>query len=357
MIRRSLLFLIPLMACNMAGGQQADTGTTAPTVKATTRGKVVTGDGQLTEYVRRIFQDSKGNYWFGSNGDGIYHYVPETGTLELFNTDEGLAGYQVTGILEDRKGHIWISTNAGVSRFDPSAPLGTNAFTNYTAKDGLPNDRCWSIYEARDGRIWVGTATGVCRSRAEAMAGDGPFFEPLSLPGVGSEEPAAYWIACITQDSAGDLWFATREVGALRYDGRAVRWFDVKDGLGDHELACIREASTGGLWITSMNNGIAHFDGAAVKHFAAPHDIGNNEVWTVFEDRDGDIWFSSEGFGVYRFNGNTLRNYSTEQGLGVIAVQTIHQDRAGRMWFGGGGGLYRLEGDTMVHVKRNGPWK
>ncbi|MBK8341701.1 MAG: hypothetical protein IPK99_17770 [Flavobacteriales bacterium] len=58
-----------------------------------------------------------------------------------------------------------------------------------------------------------------------------------------------------------------------------------------------------------------------------------------------------------------MRNFSTKQGLGVLAVQTIYppappaQDREGRMWFGGGGGLYRLEGDTMIQVERNGPWR
>ncbi|MBK6832035.1 MAG: hypothetical protein IPG92_15475 [Flavobacteriales bacterium] len=77
----------------------------------------------------------------------------------------------------------------------------------------------------------------------------------------------------------------------------------------------------------------------------------------MYEDRQGNIWFSSEGYGVYRYDGSSLRNYSTKQGLGVLAVQTIHQDREGRMWFGGGGGLYRLEGDTMKQVERNGPWR
>lgn len=360
-MKRSLILILVSTALVACGQQHSNTATMAVVAPSTlpTLGKVVAGDGQLTEYVRRIFQDSKGNYWFGSNGDGIYHYVPDAGLLEVFSTDEGLAGHQVTGILEDRKGDIWISTNGGVSRFDPSAPLGTNAFTNYTTKEGLPSNGCWSIYEARDGAIWVGTGTGVCRSRPEAKPGDGAFFEPLALPAVGGIGTGAYWIACITQDSGGDLWFATRGEGALRYDGRAVRWFDVTEGLGDNELACIREASTGGLWISSMNKGLAHFNGKAVEHFAAPDDIGNNEVWTVFEDRDKNIWFSSEGFGVYRLDpaADALRNYSTKEGLGVLAVQTIYQDREGTMWFGGGGGLYRLEGDSMVHVKRNGPWR
>ena len=85
--------------------------------------------------------------------------------------------------------------------------------------------------------------------------------------------------------------------------------------------------------------------------------IGNDEVCAIYEDKNGNIWFSSEGFGVYRFNGESLTNFSKEQGLEVGAVQTIFEDREGRFWVGGGGGLYRYDGNSFVNVTKNGPWK
>ncbi len=162
----------------------------------------------------------------------------------------------------------------------------------------------------------------------------------------------------MVQDRTGDLWFATREVGIFRYNGNGFQRITAREGLADDEVACVLNDSKGRVWVSSMNEGLVCLvDGQVVKRFTAPADIGDGEVWTVIEDRAGDIWFSSEGFGVYRYDGSTLRNYSTKQGLGVLAVQSIHQDRAGRMWFGGGGGLYRLEGDTVVYVQRSGPWQ
>lgn len=351
-MRASLLLLIPLMACGAADGQNTRTEEQAAPAAHTAIGKKVVGDGQLTEYVRRIFQDSKGHYWFGSNGDGIYRYA---GTrLEVFSTEEGLAGDQVTGILEDRTGAIWIGTDGGVSRFDG------NVFTNYTMKDGLPSNGCWSIFEARDGTIWVGTAEGPCRYEAATTAphARGRFIA-MAMPSTDPQnaDGAGYWISCIAQDRAGDLWFATREAGAFRFDGRSFPRPIATKGLNDNELACILFDSKGGMWVSSMNAGLARFEGDAVQHFAAPDVIGSNEVWTMYEDREGNIWFDSEGYGVYRYDGNSLRNYAAKEGLGVLAVQTIYQDRDGTIWCGGGGGLYRLDGDTMVHVKRNGPWR
>ena len=346
MMRTSLLFLVPLMACGVAGGQQTHVDQEPALVAQGAIGKKVDGDGQLTEYVRRIFQDSQGRYWFGSNGDGIYRYDPGSGAglLEVFNTDDGLAGSQVTGILEDRNGHIWISTDGGVSRYDGQT------FATYTTKDGLPSNGCWSIFGARDGTIWVGTAAGPCRF-------DGRAFIPLVLLANNEQDAQGYWVSCITQDRTGDLLFAARGAGAFRYDGRSFPRPITTKGLDDDELACILLDSKDGMWISSMNAGLVRLDSSSVMRFSAPNDIGNNEVWTLFEDREGNIWFSSEGYGVYRYDGSSLRNYSTKQGLGVLAVQSIYQDKEGRMWFGGGGGLYRLEGDTMIQVERNGPWR
>ncbi len=341
-----LLVSTVLIACGQQQSAAPVAVEAAPPTTPATLGKQVIGDGQLTEYVRRIFQDSQGRYWFGSNGDGIYRYDPGSGAglLEVFNTDDGLAGSQVTGILEDRNGHIWSSTDGGVSRYDGQT------FTNYTTKDGLPSNACWSIFEARDGTIWVGTTAGPCRF-------DGTAFIPLVLLANNEQDAQGYWVTCITQDRAGDLLFAAREAGAFRYDGRSFPRPITTKGLDDDELTCILLDSKDGMWISSMNAGLVRLDSSSVLRFSAPNDIGNNEVWTLFEDLQGNIWFSSEGYGVYRFDGSSLRNYSTKQGLGVLAVQTIHQDREGRMWFGGGGGLYRLEGDTMIQVERNGPWR
>lgn len=347
-----LRLLIPsaLVACGLAGWRSSNGDDDPAPAARTGVGKEVTGDGQLTAYVRRIFQDSRGRYWFGSNGEGIYRY--DGSKLEVFGTNEGLAGSQVTGILEDRNGRIWISTDGGVSRYD-----GTS-FTNYTRKDGLPSNNCWSIFEARDGTIWVGTTTGPCRARPGAASGvDGTAFVPLALPLADMQDQPGFWVACIMQDRSGDLWFATRGGGVFKYNGRSFTLLNTGNGLHDDDLAWILVDSKERVWISSMNAGLAQYDEGVVMRFMAPDHIGDNEVWTIVEDREGHIWFSSERFGVYRYDGSSLRNYSTQQGLGVLAVQSIHQDREGRMWFGGGGGLYRLEGDTMVHVKRNGPWR
>jgi ligand-binding sensor domain-containing protein len=66
-----------------------------------------------------------GTLWLGSNGYGLYKRVREDkgkGTKEHFEvltTDDGLANNAVKGIVEDGQGRLWITTDNGLSVYDP----------------------------------------------------------------------------------------------------------------------------------------------------------------------------------------------------------------------------------------------
>lgn len=313
----------------------------APTQGATPLrlGERVEGAVQITAIVRRIFEDSRGHLWIGSNDEGIFRYDGES--LIRFSEADGLAGWQITGILEDSKGRIWISTNGGVSRFDGQA------FVSYTAQDGLSADRVWSLFQDRDGTLWAGTAGGLCRF-------DGERFAPIDLPAsVGLEAPGIVW--CTAQDRHGALWFGT-DRGVRILENGELRALSEPGGPGNDRVPSIAFDGEERVWITSMGSGLFRYDGRSFLHWRAPDDIGGDEVWFTTQDRAGRVWFSSEGFGVYRWDGASLCNYAAAEGLAVLAVQCVLEDRAGRIWAGGGNGLYRLEGERFVHVKRDGPW-
>ncbi len=84
---------------------------------------------QISEYVREVFQDRDGNFWFGTNGDGVCRYDGKS--LTYLSVEEGFGGRAVRGILQDNDGVMWFATNGGVSRYE------AGIFTNYTVANGL----------------------------------------------------------------------------------------------------------------------------------------------------------------------------------------------------------------------------
>src|ERR1041385_2209607 len=88
--------------------------------------KSITGDtvSETADSILVIFQDRNNNYWFGSNGHGVYRYVPsasvKTGskTFTHFSTEDGLSGNEVWEIKEDKWGNIFFNSWQGISKFD-----------------------------------------------------------------------------------------------------------------------------------------------------------------------------------------------------------------------------------------------
>ena len=58
-----------------------------------------------------------------------------------YTLKDGLSNYNIWGIEEDADGNLWISTENGLSKFDPV----TKVFVNYNEKDGLPNGHVWLV--------------------------------------------------------------------------------------------------------------------------------------------------------------------------------------------------------------------
>lgn len=85
------------------------------------------------DYITYIRQVSNDTYWLGTMGSGIIKLNVSTRKGEIFNKKNGLPNNVIYGILEDGAGNLWLSTNKGLSKFNPK----TNSVLNFTEIDGL----------------------------------------------------------------------------------------------------------------------------------------------------------------------------------------------------------------------------
>ncbi|MFT7630012.1 MAG: ligand-binding sensor domain-containing protein, partial [Mariniblastus sp.] len=113
---------------------------------------MISDDKRLSDFVRRIFHDSHGNLWFGTNGDGVIRHDGDS--LEMFSVEQGFGGVAVRGIAEDKAGNVWFGTEAGLTKYDGKS------FTKFTEREGLAHNDVWALTIDRHGEMWVGTLQG-----------------------------------------------------------------------------------------------------------------------------------------------------------------------------------------------------
>ncbi len=300
---------------------------------------------QISEYVRKVFQDREGDFWFGTNGDGVCRYDGKS--LKYFSVEQGFGGRAVRGILQDEDGAMWFGTDGGVSRYKDGA------FTNYTLANGLFDNEVWSMMRDRSGAIWVGTQAGVSRF-------DGASFVPFPIPRAEVENPVSRFnptvVWSMAEDQQGNIWFGTDGEGARKYDGKSFTTYTTKNGLAGDTVRCVYADRGGRIWLGTDGAGVSRYDGTSFKHFTTKDGLSNDRVFGVLEDKAGDLWFSTLGAGACRYDGTSFTAYGPSSGLTRTHVQSMFEDKDGTLWFGCSGGLFRFDGKSFINVTRNGPW-
>ncbi|MFA5546628.1 MAG: two-component regulator propeller domain-containing protein [Sphaerochaetaceae bacterium] len=115
-------------------------------------------DEMLTNKFFSITESKEGVFWIGTRGGGLVKFQPENFDFKVFTEKDGLPNNVVYEALVDKSGIVWLTTNWGLSRFNPDQLN----FTNYDVTDGIQSNEFnlnAAIY-ASDGEILVGGMNG-----------------------------------------------------------------------------------------------------------------------------------------------------------------------------------------------------
>lgn len=127
--------------------------------------------------------------WLSSYRVGFGKYNLHTKHLKLYTPAEGLANSIVYGSLMDSQGYAWISTNTGLSRFDPVR----ETFTNFDVYDGLQNNEFigGSFLLLKNGEMVFGGVNGF------------NIFRPQGLQRNSNQSPVAITDVKVMNESVG----------------------------------------------------------------------------------------------------------------------------------------------------------
>ena len=128
-----------------------------------------TEDGLSSERVISLAQGSDGRIWIGTDAGGLNALDPETGSVETFPIDRtGAAGLPADTIFSIYGGDpdaLWIGTRgAGLVRLDlAAAAAGSAVFESISEMQGLANDVIYGIRPDDAGGLWLSSNAGLSR--------------------------------------------------------------------------------------------------------------------------------------------------------------------------------------------------
>lgn len=310
---------------------------------------------ELDNQIWEVYQDTKEVFWFGSNGNGIYHF---DGTiLKQITTQDGLVDDHIRGIQEDTKGNIYIETPRGVSKFD-----GKKLTTLKVLKSAN------SQWKNEPTDLWF-SGIGDYLYRF-----DGEWLHDLSLPEQDSllfmvdsimslEEVnySPYKVYGIDKDKEGNIWFGTVKAGAFRYDGTSFLWFGEQElsTLPDGRVPGVRsmiQDKDGYFWLsnfyskykitTDLNQGYEK-----VKAVDLPNQLVKDKILyfnSGISDNEGNLWMTTYRGGIWNYDGNRLTNEELHNGTESVLLISIYKDNNGTIWLGtNNDGVYKQNGSEF----------
>lgn len=110
------------------------------------------------DYITSILDGNNGIYWFGTFGSGLIKWNERTKKAVVYNKAHGLPNDVIYGIVSDKNGKLWLSTNKGLSLFDPR----TERAKNYSEIDGLMSNEfnLGAYMKSKTGQLYFGGIYG-----------------------------------------------------------------------------------------------------------------------------------------------------------------------------------------------------
>jgi len=120
-------------------------------------------------YVSAVYIDRVNRLWAGTL-NGLDRIDMLTGRRTRYAEDDGLASTKVACILEHAGGDLWLSTDKGISKFNPR----TGVFQNFSVADGVPGDLTGysACVKGANGEMFFGGFAGATRFRPDQVSTD-----------------------------------------------------------------------------------------------------------------------------------------------------------------------------------------
>ncbi|MEQ9404541.1 MAG: two-component regulator propeller domain-containing protein [Cyclobacteriaceae bacterium] len=287
-------------------------------------GNVATEIEALSEvYINDLIEDSTGMIWIAAE-TGLYRIQTEIGYFEHFDATNGLPSNQLSSVIMDHEGSIWLSTKkSGLLRLNNGSirMLGSN--------EGITSTKI-NIVSENEGKIYVGSDDGSIFIRENNV------IRTLDL----STKSRQIGIRDFMFD--GDVLWVASYLGLHRYSDGIEKILDTEDGLSSNLVRRVLKTRDGSVWLASRTGGVMRLENDEVTNvYSTSNGLKSNFILALEEDREGNVVAGTHSGGISIINKDTVETYLPD--IGGAVIFNIHIAADNRYWISTSVGLFLFE--------------
>lgn len=281
---------------------------------------------------RALFQNSAGNFWIGSNDEGLTRVSSDGLNAKTFTTKDGLPNNSIRDICEDSAGNIWVGTSGGIAYItSEDTILRPAGLESYGDEQALVVNMCCDS----SGRIWVVSA----KTNGIYYCTD---FNFVRFDGISSVEDPL--VSAVFQDSDGALWFGVAPYYVVKIHNNTETLFDLhSEEQSAVFVNSIFQDKDGNIWM-GLDKGIAFFKDAVLDKKSVEYKFSDSSINEIIQDREGNIWLASDRKGIEKFSYSKFKTVPLDTTVNAIAEDS----ESGLVWMGTDNGLYCFRGLERV---------
>jgi len=297
-----------------------------------------------------------------------------------FGEDQGFPGYLVTSMMQDSQGMTWIATDKGLCRFNgeyleiysfiDAVFTGALAYVSGMVED--KKGRIW-IYTAQNGIYVLDHAIGVVREVRFSLgafnfnAGCDMLMDSKGFIWLGTRRDGLYIIdpeketfrqvsklkegdkgdvRQLTEDAEGNIWTGSQVgLNVINQETGQVRFLDNTNGLPSNQVLDLYKDTKNQIWASTLGAGISIIQPNQARILTKGSKTGIvHDVYEIIEDHDKKIWMATNtGAYIFDVSNNTFKYLNASKGLNDDVVLKLMNDKQGQIWIATNQGLNLID--------------
>ena len=287
-------------------------------------------DGLDSLQISMLLEDRRGVLWIGTAGGGLSSYAG--GEIKTYTVKDGLAGNSINALLEDTNEDIWVGTPTGLSCWRDGKFLPVPANLRSTFIFDLAKDH--------EGNIWIATM-----SKGVICLHSGEFYK-VGLPATEYRNIAG---RCLLVDDQDRVWVGSRSKYVTCFEQGTWQFYGTNRGMPSVVLNRLAQTPDGMVWAGSMNEGLYYFQDGQFHALRKDDGLSDDAILSLFVGRDRFLWVGTQAGGLCRIGPKKLSVYQVMQGDSECQLRSLAETTNGDLWVGTyGQGLFHQTGKEFV---------